>query len=276
MRYPEQHREDVRVEPVGHDPPTARQKRQPARDTRVLRSYLDGSAGEWIELDPCRGTWRSVARLRREPMLARGSFSDEKDDYLVSQDLGAAARYDSAGAYLGSYGLRPLVSEVEYYAGKYYVVYNNDSWLHVFPDSAAFWGGRAVPQVAGLQFPSVSAWDIAIVDGVVYWPKRETDRSGQPTDTVAIGRYVLAKYTALPPIRIGGFQGAPTGISSGADGRIWLLDGADRLYRIDVHAATPAAAGAWTLERIIRVRPREGSGNFYGLTRFREAAGQAP
>jgi hypothetical protein len=209
--------------------------------------------------------------MLKEPMKGIGTFSNWTHDYFGAIDRGAALRYDSLGAFQASHPLPAKVGDVEFYLGKYYAVLTSDAWLHEYSDSAGFWHGKSPAAIPGMKFPSVSTWDIAIANGILYWAV-----SAAP-DTVVLNRYDLARNTALPAIRIGGFAGAPMGISSGADGRLWLLDAANTVFRLDMRAATWATPAAWKQERKLTVRFTDAKAKMYGLTRFRnEAPAQMP
>lgn len=239
----------------------------------VLRTYVEGAATEWVELDPCQATWRTLSPMLREPMKGIGTFSNWTHDYFGAFDRGAALRYDSLANFQASHPLPAKVGDVEFYLGKYYAVLTTDAWLHEYADSAAFWSGKSPAKIPGMQFPFASTWDIAIVEGIIYWAAANTSAASPAlSDTVALNRYDLARNQALPAIRIGGFKGAPMGIASGSDGRLWLLDAANTVFRLDMRAATYATPTAWKLERKLTTKFADATAKMYGLTRFRDEA----
>ncbi len=239
--------------------------------TKVLRSYLESTLNAWVELDPCHGTWRSIYGVPKEPGRAEGTYSSQNMDFLFALDRGSASRYDTQGVYRNTIPLPAKVSQAEYYNGYHYATFTNDNYLHGYADSASFWNGGQ-PAVTMVLAPAAAGADFAIVNGIVYWAILEPAKAdGIPSDTVSIGRYSLVDLSTLPNIRLGGFKGGALGISSGYDGRLWLLGPGNRLYQFDMRGANPANPGGWKLERSIPIRLPGEPDNLYGLTRFHDA-----
>jgi len=219
--------------------------------SKVLRSYLYTDPPQWMELDPCLGTWRKLGALPSGVNTATGSFSTDQTDFILLGDQGNYFQIDTAAVVSTPRPLPPNLANVEYYGGKYYAMFWGDSGLKVFPSEAALFGGGPSDSLP-IGFPITSLWDIAIVDSIAYF--------GSPKDTLQIYQYDLRSHLFQLHSVLPNFGGVFFGITSEAKpgNKLWLLNDKKELMLYD-----PASK---MITRRIKVQAPVG---IRGLTRFR-------
>lgn len=218
--------------------------------TLRLRGVLATNPPQWIELDPCKGSWRSLVPLPPTALGAASSFATRMGDFTLVSGGSIYFRKilaveSPAGASFA--GVSGVVNRL----GQFHVLYGKPAAYAIFPDTSFLHGAAPAPS-----YPLPGAPDS--LAGIAY------------LGTVL---YALASQAALAPVyscntttqasRVEGLglpAGTPTRILAlvkASDTALWLLDENSRLLLWDAAQA-----------RVVKIWQVQAAGSLRTLARY--------
>ncbi|GEM_PF-5923306 len=218
-------------------------------DGKVLRAMLMSNPPKWIELDPCLGTWRTIAILPAIAAKISGTFSGPDADFIAMGTADMALRIGRDGS-VEQISVAPNLDLIsaDYHAGRFYGMTAGTSKFKIYADEGSLWNNVPVDSI-NLGVPVNTLKHAAILDNAAYF--------GVTSDTLhlydfdfasASGNHTLATHTKSQ------LEGMAT---KSAAGGLWFLTARREL--------TPYDPVVGTLGQPL---PIEADFPIRGLTRF--------
>jgi hypothetical protein len=192
-----------------YEGPSAGERRE------LLRTILETNPPQWIEIDPCLGTWRSKGVLPPEAVSFIGSMSNHESDFLALDDKGRAMKIDSNGRVSQFLQFPPFFLSAQFYRGKVYAMFNQFSVMKVYASEAAFLLDQTETSLE-LGFQTFEIRALAIADSIAYFIEDNTNPKYHAFD--------LRSRTYRGAFNLAGFEGAWYSFTSAPGGRFWILN----------------------------------------------------